>query len=430
MNKQYRHAKIAAGVLFLLGISLWQLDISMDGTSRVYAMSDIPEIFGSARTLHIKSSVYIRTGLESDECFSVEDEMWIDLENHHWKKVGPNRVNIGNSKEDSQITYTESIYNGGEYELTLDRQNQTATRQKMTPFRKAKKIRETVDLLVFMNFGTPSLFDQYKLTGHEHIDGTDYEVWQKDIQQGQGKSRLKSWFSSKTGQVLRSEALYQRKENAPWIKTREMDVIERNMPIDDSIFQQSIPKGYRVETIDTTITWLLFGGNNELTLSIYLLLQLDDGSVISCWKSQEVDEQIDQAQLCENLKPGNNFAKLPVVVYGLSTQGSHRQPTHRGVYLTHTILDSDIYLWGLYVPKETKKSELDSYTICHQSHSVGKKLNCGLTSGSIIRIENEYDFETFVLGGIADFSDPTAPLPNLTYNDVMQLAETVRTRKD
>ena len=128
----------------------------------------------------------------------------------------------------------------------------------------------------------------------------------------------------------------------------------------------------------------------------------------------------------KEIKPGDLFPALPVVVHGLSTEGSTSVPTHHGFYLTHREFGSDTYLWGLYVPEQTGLDPGNTYSICHETNVENKKIKAHLGAGATITIEDSQDYELYVLGQISDCSDPNADLPNLTYEGTLKLAEQIR----
>jgi hypothetical protein len=425
MNKRFRQIAIAATILIFVGVTVWWVGGSIDGTNRAYAMSEMPDLFRSARTLHMKARVYYPKRDGSGELFSVEAENWLDLENQRWRSAKPS-MSL-NEKQEMQISIGEEIYAGGDYALSLDRQNKQASYQRVTPFRRAYKVREAVTLLLQFSFGDPKLFDQYQLVGQEQIDGEQYDIWQVDMNEGGVVARLRSWLSPKTGRLLKSEVSFKKSEKGQWITQGEVYLIERDVPIDDKVFLQTVPQEYSTETIDTTLHSCSLQSSGSLELSVYLLMQLDDGSVIACWKSKDQESETNPARLLDGIKPGDEFPEFPVVVNGLSTQNSYNKSTHHGYYVAHTVHDSEIYLWGLYVPLEKEDPEiLNGYTICHRSYVIGENFEGRLQTNASMTIENQRDFETFVLGAMADFSDANAELPDLTYEGTLKLAEQIR----
>lgn len=426
MKKQSRQFAIAAMTLFLVGLTVWHLGGSLDGTGRVYAMSDVPELFRSARTLHFKAQVYFPKGDGSEGLSSAKSEIWLDLENQRWRSLTP----VMNHDEENGVTVTmnEEVYDSGDFSLSLDRKNKTATYERVTPYRRAQKLRQGVDALLQLSFGDPRLFDQYQSAGQEQIEGKLYDIWQLDMNQGGDMGRLRSWFSPQTGEVFKSEVSAKKSKDGPWVTVGEVTLIERDVPIDDKVFAQTVPKGYTEKTIDTTLPSGMHGSSGSLKLWVYSFFQLGDGSVIGCWKSQDTESDKDPVRLLEGVDAGDPFPEFPVVVTGLSRGGPDEEQTHHGHYLAHSVRGTDIYLWGLYVPVNSGEPEPGPgyYEIRHRTYVSGKKFNVrqGLTAEMII--ENQSDFETFVLGAMADFSDPNAELPDLTYDGTLELAEQLR----
>ena len=92
MKKQSRQFAIAAMALFLVGLTVWQLGGSIDGTGRVYAMSEVPDLFRSARTLHMKVQIYYPNGEGSEELSPMEAEFWLDFEKQRWRSIKPKMI--------------------------------------------------------------------------------------------------------------------------------------------------------------------------------------------------------------------------------------------------------------------------------------------------------------------------------------------------
>ena len=429
MKKQSRQFAIAAMALFLVGLTVWQLGGSIDGTGRVYAMSEVPDLFRSARTLHMKVQIYYPNGEGSEELSPMEAEFWLDFEKQRWRSINP--VWITDRKNGVTFTTNEEVYDTGDFVLRLDRGNQTATYERITPYRRARRLRQGLDMLLQFSFGDPRLFDQYQPAGQEQIQGEQYDVWQLDINQnGIIMGRLRSWFSPQTGEIFKSEVSFKQNESGPWIKQIEVNLIERNVPIDDRIFVQTVPQGYTEDTIDTTLQSGMHGSSGSLKLWVYLLIQLGDGSVIGCWKSQDTESDEDPVRLLEGISAGAKYPEFPVVFSGLSRGASENEYTYHGHYLAHTVHGSDLYLWGLYVPKEIETPAPGvvpgQYTILHRTNVSGKDFRVRLSMSADVVVENQSDFDTFILGAMADFSDPGAELPSLTYAGTLELAEQIR----
>ena len=426
MKKQPRQLAIAAMTLFLVGLTVWQIGGSIDGTGRVYAMEDVPDSIRSARTLHMKANAYFPKGDGSGTLSSVESEVWLDLENQRWKKITPTMS--FDPENGVTVTMNEEVYATGDFALSLDRKNKTATYERVTPYRRARTLRQGVDGLLQLSFGDPRLFDQYQTTGQEEIEGKLYDIWQLDINQDGHIGRLRSWFSPQTGEIFKSEISRKQSKDGPWVKLGEVTLIEKDVPIDESVFAQTVPQGYTQDTIDTTLHSGGRGSTGSLKLSNYLLFQLGDGSCIYCWKSEDTEGDEDPARLLEGINAGDPFPEFPVVVTGLRRSRQSKKVELKGHYLAHSVHGSDIYLWGLYVTGDIQEPEIvpGTFSIRHKSYVSGKDFKVGLTQTADMIVENQSDFETFILGAMADFSDPGAELPNLTYDGTLELAEQLR----
>jgi hypothetical protein len=424
MNRQFRQIAIAATVLILLGVIVWLTDGALDGTTRVYAMSDVPDLFRKARTLHMKARTFQPKRDGSNTLEAAEVEIWLDLENQRWRNIKPVYDNHG-----TPISTINEIYNGGEYATRLDHQNKQVTLRRMTPFKKACKVREALDILLQLSFGDPKYFDQYEQYGQEKLDDRLYDIWQVDIQVSKSVARIRSWFSPETGQVSKSEISFKRNEISEWQKQGEVYLIEKDVPIDNQIFQQSIPKDYSETSIDATIPGSSQLYNSRLKLWTYLFFRLNDGSILACWRSRDQENETSPISLLTGIKPSAEFPELPVVVNGLSCRDSRNnmESSYHGYYLAHTVHDSDVFLWGLYVALDVEEPAFGkTYTVLHQTNVPDRTLKGSLSTENIIDVENQQDFEAFVLAAMADFSDPNATLPALTYDETLRLAQEIR----
>ena len=428
MKKQSRQFAIAAITVILVGLTVWQLGGSFEG--RVYAMSDVPDLFRSARTFHMKAHAYFPKGDGSGTLSSAQSEIWLDLENQRWKTITP----IING---STVTIKEEVYDGGDFALKLDRESKTATYERVTPYRRARKLRQGVDALLQFSFGDPRLFDKYQSAGQEKIEGKLYDIWQLDMNEGgmgvsvnQGgmMMRLRSWFSPKTGEIFKSEISTKPSKNAPWVKKAEVTLIERDIPIDESVFTQTVPQGYTENTIDTPPPAGTGGSRGSLKLHAYFLFQLGDDSTILCWKSEDKKSDKDPVRLLEGINAGDPFPEFPVVVTGLQRSGQDKKGLLDGHYLAHSVYGSDIYIWGLYVPGDIQEPEIvpSQYKLQHETYVAGKKFKSRIGMSAEMIVENQSDFATFILGAMADLSDPGAELPDLTYDGTLKLAEKIR----
>ena len=58
-------------------------------TSNVYAMSNVPELFETAKTIHMAGRMYFPSVEPAGATLSIEVEYWLDLENERWRLSRP-----------------------------------------------------------------------------------------------------------------------------------------------------------------------------------------------------------------------------------------------------------------------------------------------------------------------------------------------------
>ena len=69
----------AAVIIIAILIGINQFGGSIDGSSRAYAMTDVPELFYSARNIHMKAIMYFPEGGEDADSAVIEVEHWLDI---------------------------------------------------------------------------------------------------------------------------------------------------------------------------------------------------------------------------------------------------------------------------------------------------------------------------------------------------------------
>ena len=172
----------------------------------------------------------------------------------------------------------------------------------------------------------------------------------------------------------------------------------------------------------------LTGGWNSFVLEKYLMFALPDGSVIMCWASRDEDSDQSQAPLFADLQFGGGFPKLPNEVYALEMNLKGQKMMLHGRHLCYTQQNEKFYEWGLYVPKEElsqPEARVLACTLVFRNHS-GAKTNARLGSTPDLLIRGSHDFDEFVLGAMAEFSDDQSAPYDITYENILDLIEDIR----
>jgi hypothetical protein len=101
--------------------------------------------------------------------------------------------------------------------------------------------------------------------------------------------------------------------------------------------------------------------------------------------------------------------------------------TYNGHHLLYTQKSGRFYEWGIYVPQQTPPSrdEFLGYFSMPRFNTPKDRVLFSFGVLHDIVIENEQDFNMWVLGAMAELSDGEKPVDNLTYQDVLQLAQKI-----
>jgi hypothetical protein len=156
---------------------------------------------------------------------------------------------------------------------------------------------------------------------------------------------------------------------------------------------------------------------------------MPDGSVIAVWSSEESQSDESQAPIFENLKAGGKLPKLPIELYCLVSVGTGEPITYDGRHLLYTNKGNHFYEWSIYVPRQTPPahSEFLGYHPVPRFNPPKDRAMFSLGLLHDLIIENEYDFNELVFGAIAELSDGEYVPEHVTYDNIMDLAEEIRT---
>ena len=136
-----------------------------------------------------------------------------------------------------------------------------------------------------------------------------------------------------------------------------------------------------------------------------------------------------QEEYFTDLEFGGSLPKLPVEIYGLKPAVRNSDITYTGYHLTYTQKAGKFIEWSLYVPDGTPPANI--YQLgCHALYTFNldpePKWQLGLNVDCNLLIVNASDFDTWVLSAMEELSDDGKAPVGITYDKVIQLAQTIR----
>ncbi len=430
--------KLAAAVVIIIAVlTITFLDKS---ATPAYGMSDMLELISKAKTLHIRGWYVGRYGSPPKE-IKLPFEHWYDLENGCYRK-DYSGISLDKSKIDhySTICDGEYIMSEGRYQPIGDRIHKTIDFEKIGPSKNNIKWLEW--------YGRLRQIEGFYKIGQDIINGEKYDIWEGEFNRGVKhitRVRLQTWLSPTTAQVGRSKT-WQKKDNEDWIQVNEYTIFERNVSLPEGIFKTEPPAGHEIKTAkeDATIrVWQerdIYEGTqfNYAPLMYWVepVFLLKDGSFLACWQSVDAKESRDQSKYFQNLQTGGDLPKLPTEVFALSPEPNVRDMQFIGYHLAFTQKETEKgrrwYEWSLYVPDKEPPplSAVLDYRI-HCRLNIKRTKNIGNSVNQVAiskpkKIETEEDFNTFVLGAMAELSDDGKAPQGVTYEGVLELTRQIR----
>lgn len=435
MKSKVTRTAVAAAVIVCVMLGSYVLTGSFDGSSKVYAMSDLPELLYSAKTVYMKGFSYHPDNLNPGEMVTGEVEVLIDLENERWVRVKPN---VMKDKNGTRVTMAESICDGSEYELYLDHEKETASYAKSSRYWRKRLLRQCSDTIIQVTCGDPEMIDLYKIVGSEEIDDQMYDIWELVIENKSDDSmamnvKMQSWLSPTTGDIAQV-IVWAKLDGKEWSKLGHITEFEIDLEVSDEDFAMVVPQGYELtNTLETAPENSVGGGvmcgTGKYYLQGHILFAMGDGSIVACWSSRNPKSDESQAELFAGLEFGGEMPKLPSVVEELKTYVNSQEIIYEGRHLAYTQKGGRFFEWGLYSAREPVERSLMKmlpYQFLYKTN--GKKDNsCRMSMQSDMVIDNSDDFDEFVMGAMAEFSDDGEVSENVTYETVLELAEEIRT---
>jgi outer membrane lipoprotein-sorting protein len=423
----------AAVIIFAAVLSITILDKS---ATPAYAVTDLPGLFEQAKVIHIQGWQYFGGHRMSNgkKIPPVEIDNWIDLENGRSRHTG---TGLSINKNGVRVTVAETISNG-QYQVNLDHTKKDVTFFKISNYQRMLNAYLISKLMYGQMFSEIKQLQNFEKVGWEQIDEVVYDIWQSEMTHAvtEHANRFKYWLSPNSGKLGRVQ-MWSKANNDQWELNYDYSEIDYDVEVPDGVFAMEIPEGYTLKnTMETAIPEELGSGGGvgysndqcDLWANTRIGFTMNDGSVILAWRSVNNESETPQDELFMGLEFGGPLPKLPVEIYGLKPAGVSSDITYTGCHLTYTQKAGKFIEWSLYVPDGTPPAsvrQLGCDVLYRFNLDPEPKWRIGLTV-NCMPIEAVEDFDKWVLGAMAELNDDGKAPENITYENILQLAEQIR----
>ena len=435
MKSRVTQLTTAAAIFLIATVSIFFLDQS---APPAYGITDLPGLFQQAKVIHIKGVRYFEphTMPDGEDIPPAQLDNWIDLENGRSRYTG---TGLSTNNNNVIITISELI-SDGPFKLQLNHTGKSAKffktsdyQRKLNAFKLSRVLHEHI-------FGDIRQLHNFEKTTSEQMNGITYDIWQGEITGAiPGYAhRIKFWLSPDTGKLGRAQ-MFSKGKDSQWNMDYDYYKIEYNVEIPENVFSMKVPESYTlINTKETAVASELGGGggvgysNARYSLKANTIIGFampNSSSIIVGWYSVDKSSEIPYGEYFTNLEFGGSLPKLPVEIYGFTPAVKSSTLTYTGYHLTYTQKENIFIEWSLYIPKGTPPpsiSQLGYNALYRFNLDPEPKWRLGLSVDCSLPIENADDFDTWVLGAMAELSDDGEAPEGITYESITQLAETMR----
>ncbi len=435
-----RFTKLAAAAVIITAVltGIYLFGGSFDGSSVAYGITDVPELIKKAKTIHIKGWVYFPARQNGGETAKLELEYWFDVENGRYRLYKPGGIDRDTGEPRYYTTISDGRYVMSE---TYHRQRdsnpwKSISFTKLSPFKARLEAYKNSYVFLMRMFGNIDQIEGSTKVGREEINGTVFDIWENEFYFSDGRgTKIKTWVAPDSGDIERILFWQKRQKDTPnWRLGLDLHTIELNVVTPPGIFKTEPPKGYKLDNTKETARPSGLGISPEKVmrqdyeLHAHIGFTLKNGSVIIGWSCPDKNLN-SQSGLFEDLAAGGNLPELAAKIEGLTAIPRKLGVSYAGHHLAYTYKDGNFYEWSLYVPdsKPPSRSSLVAYELSVK-YKVDKD-RFGTRPGNLsedIVIDSSYDFDTWVLGAMAELSDDGKAPEHVTYEDVLRLASQIR----
>ena len=437
MKSQITKFAAAAVVIAAVLTGIYLFGGSFDGSSVAYGITDVPELINKAKTIHIKGWVYFPARQNGGETAKLELEYWFDVENGRYRLYKPGGIDKDTGEPKYYTTVSDGQYVMSEiyYHPVKGKPWKSISFTKLSPFKARLEAYKISYAVLMQMFGNMDQIKGSAKVGQEKIEGTVFDIWENEFYFSDGRgAKVKTWLAPDSGDVERILFWQKRRKDDPnWRLVFDLHTIELNVVTPPGIFNTEPPKGYKLD--NTKETALLSGigispekvMRQDYELHVHIGFTLKDGSVIIGWSCPE-KTQTPQIDLFEDLTPGGRLPELAAKIETLTSLPPKPRVDYTGHHLAYTQKDRIFYEWSLYVPdsQPPQRSMLFAYEL-NVEFDVDKS-RFGTWPHNLsedLVIDSSYDFDTWVLGAMAELSDDGKAPEHVTYENVLLLAEQI-----
>ena len=428
-----RLSKLAAAVIIAAVVMVLAHFTDFFGVrAPAYDMRHLRRLINEARSIHLHYTTHFDLSEYGKNPPPVSADLWIDLSGYRFRE--PYLIIQFKGNKLGGILTGEHISNGGYLIMGVNHTEKTVSFYRLGDYQRMYKAHSNLSS-TFSLYAGLDFFRDFQYMGRDRIDGIEYDVWENEILGGRGKKktirRYKYWVSPLTRKPVRLET-WHLKSGGKWVLKNEHDKIEWDIPIPDDVFALEAPAGYEykntMETAPLTeLDELGYANYRSALLDPRINFTLADGSVIMAWSSEDQPVTEPQDTLFESLQPGGNVPPLPIEAYALKLFTPASDITYHGRHLAYTYKKGQFIEWSLYVPdgppplhyEETRYDLI--YRFNFQPEPNWRTSPIVFDHGIVI--ESSEDFNKWVLGAMAEFSDSGLPPQDLTYEGVLALSK-------
>ena len=404
------------------------------GTTPVYGITDMPELFRTARTVHLKGWLY-HPGCKTPDGNDVPPvnlERWNDLENRReWTTTSSS-----SGRSDATTIGVGELITDRLYRLRLNHTEKRGYFAQKSEYQQMLEKHLNKDNPTALIFGDISKLDDFVEIGQEQVDGVDCDIWQREeVFSATGhENRYRYWLSPNTGDCKRTQYWMRWGSKQQWELRHEYYKIERNVNIPEGIFTMNIPKDYEARNTRETAMVLPLGNPMSacgfgVGYGYAISFTMSDGSVIWGWNSFDQESEKPQDEFFRGLEFGGPLPKLPIVFNALKPGCEPKDITYSSHHITYTRKADRFTEWAIYIPDGTPPKNVKEFGYhALYTFNIGRKSrfvpSIGVPYGLLI--ETKEVFDELVLGAMAELSDDRKAPDEVSYESVLQLAERIR----
>lgn len=428
------------------GVLLLRSSRPADGVTKIVNLIE------AEKTLHFRKWVMI--GADSSEGgHKLSSEEWYDPENGRYR-IDSNAVVDGRPWTGSKVC-------DGEYVMSVFREpSKDGEVHREVIYTRVDPSQSGGDKAGLGWYRRVREIEGFRKIRQDTIDGQKFDLWQAEYDEGPGaveRFRYAVWLSPVTAELGEVKTWCKKQGDKEWRQIAEGTGFDYGIPLTAELFQTEPPSSeYEIRiskekaTIPKRLDWFdcdiyddlcsPWSGDASLRYFLAPVFMLRNGVILAGYRSVDTRESQDQSKYFENLRIGGPLAQLPVEVVALFPEPDTRKVQFTGFHLAHTRRQTEDgprwFEWILYVPNEEPPKPEHVLTYrgqCKRNAARAEDPNVSfptvLSPSELakMKLETKEDFDRLVLGAMAKVSDDGVMPEHITYENVLRLAEQLRT---